>query len=515
MAGLFSDSDKEVKKPRRPGEKERCFQILGEIPYPGNTCKLFACKEKDTDRQYLLKKATIGTRADTDHANACQLRHVNIVQYETAWHTPNDIMYLLWEPVSWCLSVLLEEMDLQTPCGQLYPLWLFHIASGLEYLHEGNNGRQPILHRNLNASSIFVTSNCVLKLFDFGDAKRLEAKNSTTRTVKGNPDFHSPEIRRGEEYRTPTDIWSLGVTAAQIAHYRGFEKLRRKQTETVIGIVEAKGHQKEVVDLIAATLRENAATRPSAAKFVSHLRCLLGEDVLTPPEPELYPSPMKMSSRMAKRDIHRRPLLTSRDHVQQVQGSSSLAQTLALIYDNRHKEEEGLNTPRHSSIHRERRRSKCSKAPDEPESSSPEGGALRQPCSHRSQNSLSSESTSSLTIENCETLRLRVNTPLQDTTSVRQTHQRVSDSSERASSRRRRLVSSETQTTDSLLGQPKTLIPNRNKQTQREQCSSPLSTSTDSSNGIRKEQGEADSPSVRYLRPTDNSFLASLTTNLI
>lgn len=63
----------------------------------------------------------------------------------------------------------------------------------------------------------------------------------------------------------------------------------------MIGIVEAKGHQKEVVDLIAATLRENAATRPSAAKFVSHLRCLLGEDVLTPPEPELYPSPMKMS----------------------------------------------------------------------------------------------------------------------------------------------------------------------------------------------------------------------------
>lgn len=155
---------------------------------------------------------------------------------------------------------------------------------------------------------------------------------------------------------------------------------------------------------------------------------------------------------MAKRDIHRRPLLTSRDHVQQVQGSSSLAQTLALIYDNRHKEEEGLNTPRHSSIHRERRRSKSSKAPDEPESSSPEGGALRQPCSHRSQNSLSSESTSSLTIENCETLRLRVNTPLQDTTSVRQTHQRVSNSSERASSRRHRLVSSETQTTDSLLG---------------------------------------------------------------
>lgn len=30
-----------------------------------------------------------------------------------------------------------------------------------------------------------------------------------------------------------TDIWSLGVTAAQIADYKGFEKLRRKQTETV------------------------------------------------------------------------------------------------------------------------------------------------------------------------------------------------------------------------------------------------------------------------------------------
>lgn len=64
MAGLFSDSGKEVKKPRRPGEKERCFQILGEIPYPRNTCKLFACKEKDTDRQVSCQRTRMSSVSD-------------------------------------------------------------------------------------------------------------------------------------------------------------------------------------------------------------------------------------------------------------------------------------------------------------------------------------------------------------------------------------------------------------------------------------------------------------------
>nr|KAG5699518.1 hypothetical protein BaRGS_020077 [Batillaria attramentaria] len=124
--------------------------------------------------QFLLKRVRL---VDEDVSNWqsdlftwSQLRHEHILRYHDAW-VARDMQHVLCETARFCLPVLLERMAPDKPCQSLFPVWLFHIASALEYMHERNNENRPILHRNLRPSSILVTDHCTLKLCDFAFSK--------------------------------------------------------------------------------------------------------------------------------------------------------------------------------------------------------------------------------------------------------------------------------------------------------------------------------------------------------
>jgi len=68
-----------------------------------------------------------------------------------------------------------------------------------------------ILHRDLKAQNIFLTSKNFIKLGDFGIAKVLEHTMDKARTIVGTPFYVSPEIIDGMPYGFASDIWSLGV----------------------------------------------------------------------------------------------------------------------------------------------------------------------------------------------------------------------------------------------------------------------------------------------------------------
>ena len=55
------------------------------------------------------------------------------------------------------------------------------------------------------------------KLADFGVSAQLEHTLADTRTVTGSPFWMSPEIISNKNYNKKTDIWSLGITAIEIA----------------------------------------------------------------------------------------------------------------------------------------------------------------------------------------------------------------------------------------------------------------------------------------------------------
>ncbi len=81
------------------------------------------------------------------------------------------------------------------------------ISHGLTKAHE-----KGIIHRDIKPSNIFITTDGIVKIIDFGLAK-LTGKTVLTKegTTFGTVNYMSPEQTRGEEIDNRTDIWSLGI----------------------------------------------------------------------------------------------------------------------------------------------------------------------------------------------------------------------------------------------------------------------------------------------------------------
>nr|WBW48470.1 hippo [Eriocheir sinensis] len=215
----------------------------------------------DTDLQEIIKEISIMQQYDSHH----------VVKYYGSYFKDSD----LWIVMEYCGAGSVSDimrLRKKTLTEEQIATVVYDTLRGLEYLHLRRK-----IHRDIKAGNILLNTQGHAKLADFGVAGQLSDTMAKRNTVIGTPFWMAPEVIQEIGYDCVADIWSLGITALEMAEgkppYGDIHPMRAIfmiPTKPPPSFREPDQWQPELIDFVSRCLVKNPEERATATELLQH-----------------------------------------------------------------------------------------------------------------------------------------------------------------------------------------------------------------------------------------------------
>ncbi|XP_060805624.1 serine/threonine-protein kinase hippo isoform X2 [Amyelois transitella] len=215
----------------------------------------------DTDLQEIIKEISIMQQCDSPY----------VVKYYGSYFKNTD----LWIVMEYCGAGSVSDimrLRKKTLSEDEIATILCDTLKGLEYLH-----RRRKIHRDIKAGNILLNTEGHAKLADFGVAGQLTDTMAKRNTVIGTPFWMAPEVIQEIGYDCVADIWSLGITALEMAEgkppYGDIHPMRAIfmiPTKPPPSFREPDQWSPEFIDFVSQCLIKNPDERATAEFLLAH-----------------------------------------------------------------------------------------------------------------------------------------------------------------------------------------------------------------------------------------------------
>ena len=270
----------------------RVLELIGR----GAMGVVYKALDVNLDRQVAIKVMSVEARNDPDFVE----RFRQEARLQAALNHPNVAMlfdYFVHDGAPVAVIELIDGESLEQlirrrgaiPVPESLPIFK-QALRGVAAAH-----RAGIVHRDLKPSNLMVTGDGIVKVMDFGIAKRQGAPGATkvSSTSIGSPLYMAPEQILGRAVDCRTDVYALGLTLYELVSGHKPFNPRGKAEFMVLNAhvndlpepptVYRYGIPQPIVDAVMRSLAKDPAARfQSADEFMSALADVSAPSVAAP-----------------------------------------------------------------------------------------------------------------------------------------------------------------------------------------------------------------------------------------